>query len=110
MRRRLFILLLLAACGSDQVFEHDLEPIQLSRAPIEPGGAMMGGLLAAVSTVAGIEPLLVDTAFPIDSLGRAGCAAGGACVPGCAVMPDSERSGATTRRPVRSRAGRTPAT
>jgi hypothetical protein len=76
MRRRLFILLLLAACGSDQVFEHDLEPIQLSRAPIEPGGAMMGGLLAAVSTVAGIEPLLVDTAFPIDSLGRAGCAAG----------------------------------
>jgi len=76
MRRRPFILLLLAACGSDQVLEHDLDPIQLARAPVEPGGATTGGLLAAVSTVAGIEPLLVDTAFPIDSLGRAGCAAG----------------------------------
>ncbi len=76
MRRCPVILLLLAACGSDQVLDHDLEPIQLSRAPIEPGGATTGGLLAAVSTVAGIEPLLVDTAFPINSLGRAGCAAG----------------------------------
>ena len=76
MRRRPSILLLLAACGSDQVLEHDLDPIQLARAPVEPGGATTGGLLAAVSTVAGIEPLLVDTAFPIDSLGRAGCAAG----------------------------------
>ena len=56
MRRRPFILLLLAACGSDQVLEHDLDPIQLARAPVEPGGATTGGLLAAVSTVAGIEP------------------------------------------------------
>ena len=81
MTRRLpYCLLLLAACGSDQVLDHDLEPIYLARAPIEPGGAALGGLLAQVSTAAGIAPLLVDSAFPLNSLGRAGCASG--AVPG----------------------------
>jgi len=70
MRRCCSIVLLLAACGSDQVLEHDLEPIPLRRAPVEPGGAAVGGLLAAVSTEAGIAPLLVDTAFPMNSLSR----------------------------------------
>jgi len=76
MRRCSLLFLLLAACGSDPVLEHDLEDIQLARAPVEPGGAATGGLLAYVSTPAGLAPLLVDTAFPMDSLARNGCASG----------------------------------
>jgi hypothetical protein len=73
MRRSPLILLLLGSCGSDQILEHDLDPIQLSRAPLEPGGAATGGLLAAVSTPAGIAPLLIDSAFPMNNLARNGC-------------------------------------
>jgi hypothetical protein len=74
--RRLLACLLLVGCGSDQFLEHDLDPIRLERAPIEPGGAPLGGLLAATTTAAGVEPLLVDTAFPLNSLRRQGCVAG----------------------------------
>jgi hypothetical protein len=74
MQRCSLLLLLFLGCGPEQVLEHDLEPIQLQRAPVEPGGAATGGLLARVSTGAGIEPLLVDSAFPLDSLARNGCA------------------------------------
>jgi hypothetical protein len=77
MRRYPFFLLLLASCGSDQSFVYDLDPIQLARAPITPGGAATGGLLANVTTSAGIQPLLVDSAYPINSLAPAGCAGGG---------------------------------
>jgi hypothetical protein len=77
MRRYPFFLLLLASCGSDQSFVYDLDPIELARAPITPGGAATGGLLANVSTSAGIQPLLVDSAYPINSLAPAGCAGGG---------------------------------
>jgi len=78
MQRLFFTFLLLAACGSDQVLEHDLEPIALRRAPIEAGGAATGGLLAAVTTMAGVEPLLIDSAFPMNSLSRVGCVSGSA--------------------------------
>lgn len=77
MRRRflssLLVALPLAACGEDQNLEHDLDPILLARAPIVPGGTALGGLLAATQTAAGIEPLLVDTAFPLNSVATAGC-------------------------------------
>ncbi len=80
MRRCSFLLLLLAACGSDQTLEFDLYPIQLARAPIQPGGATVGGLLAKVNTPTGVEPLLVDSASPLNSLGQQGCT--GAQAPG----------------------------
>ena len=77
MRRYPIFILLLASCGSDQWFAYDLEPIELARAPIAPGGATLGGLLANVATSAGIQPLLVDSAYPINSFAPAGCAGGG---------------------------------
>jgi len=80
MRRLVLVHLILApvlaGCGSDQRLDHDLEPILLDRAPIEPGGPSTGALLAAVSTEAGVQPLLIDSAFPFNSLARAGCAVG----------------------------------
>jgi hypothetical protein len=76
MRRCSFLFLLLAACGSDQTLEYDLYPIQLARAPIQPGGEDVGGLMAKVNTPAGIQPLLVDSAFPLNSLGQQGCTGG----------------------------------
>ena len=77
MRRYPFFLLLLASCGSDQSLVYDLEPIQLSRAPLTPGGQATGGLLAKIATSAGIQPLLVDSAYPINSLAPSGCVGGG---------------------------------
>jgi hypothetical protein len=76
MRRYPLLLLLLASCGSDQSLEYDLEPIPLARAPIVPGGEPLGGLLANVTTQAGIRPLLVDSAYPINSLARSECVDG----------------------------------
>jgi hypothetical protein len=75
MSRRCWIALsvLLAACGSDQSLEHDLDPILLSRAPVQPGGPNLGGLLAKVMTQDGLAPLLVDSAFPYSSLSRGTC-------------------------------------
>lgn len=99
--RRLLALLLLAGCGSDQVLEHDLEPIWLARAPIEPGGARLGGLLAATTTAAGIEPLLVDTAFPLSSLARQGCT--GDAMDGWTYTGDMEvRDGVPGAAPLRA--------
>jgi len=77
MRRWLIIPLLFAACGSNQSLEHDLDPILLSRAPVQPGGAKLGGLWALVGTQSGLRPLLVDTAFPLDSLARGECPSSG---------------------------------
>jgi len=77
MRRCPFFMLLLASCGPDQSFVYDLEPIQLARAPITPGGQAIGGLLANVTTSAGLQRLLVDSAYPINSLAPAGCVGGG---------------------------------
>ena len=73
MRRWILFSLLLGACGSDQSLEYDLEPIALSRAPVVAGGAKLGGLLALVTTSVGLRPLLVDTAFPYNSLARGEC-------------------------------------
>jgi hypothetical protein len=73
MRRWIILSLLLGACGSDQSLEYDLDPILLSRAPVVPGGAKLGGLLALVTTSSGLRPLLVDTAFPYSSLARGDC-------------------------------------
>ena len=73
MRRWILISILVGACGSKQALEYDLEPIALARAPVQPGGAKVGGLFAMVTTPAGIGPLLVDTAFPYNSLAQTGC-------------------------------------
>jgi hypothetical protein len=73
MRRWLILSLLLAACGSDQRLGYDLDPILLARAPIAPGGPRLGGLYALVTTPAGLRPLLVDTAFPMNSLAKSDC-------------------------------------
>src|ERR1039457_3433738 len=100
MRRYPIFILLLASCGSDQWFAYDLEPIELARAPIAPGGATLGGLLANVATSAGIQPLLVDSAYPINSFAPAGCAGGG--TPGWSkrlcTRPESLASRRSSRR------------
>jgi hypothetical protein len=77
MRRWLVVSLLLAGCGSDRNLEHDLDPILLARAPVQPGGPRLGGLLALVTTPAGLGPLLIDTAFPMDTLARSQCPSAG---------------------------------
>jgi len=64
---------LFVGCGSEQSLDFDLDPIPLDRAPVEPGGPKSGGLLAQVTTPAGLRPLLVDTAFPMNSLARSEC-------------------------------------
>jgi hypothetical protein len=91
---------LLASCGSDQSFVYDLESIQLARAPITPGGAATGGLLANVATSAGIQPLLVDSAYPLDSLAPAGCAGGG--TPGWTYTGDMVLRDGSAAAPVRA--------
>jgi hypothetical protein len=91
---------LLASCGSDQSFVYDLEPIQLARAPIVPGGAATGGLLANVTTSAGIQRLLVDSAYPLDSLAPAGCAGGG--TQGWTYTGDMDLRDGSAAAPVRA--------
>jgi hypothetical protein len=71
----LVLSLVLIGCGADQSLEHDLFPISLARAPVQPGGPKLGGLLAQVDTPTGLGSLLVDTAFPYNSLARGGCPA-----------------------------------
>jgi hypothetical protein len=94
-------LLLFASCGEDQSFHYDLEAIQLARAPIAPGGAATGGLLANVMTSAGIQPLLVDSAYPINSFAPAGCAGGG--TPGWTYTGNLDlRDGWNPTAPVRA--------
>ena len=100
MRRYPFFLLLLASCGSDQSFVYDLDPIQLARAPIVPGGAGTGGLLANVTTSAGIQRLLVDSAYPLDSLAPAGCAGGG--TQGWTYTGDMDLRDGSAAAPVRA--------
>jgi hypothetical protein len=74
MRRHLFFALLaLAGCSSDPTLEYDFEPILLARAPVLPGGAALGGLLAKVDTATGVQALVIDSAFPFDSLATTGC-------------------------------------
>jgi hypothetical protein len=73
MRRWLALSLLFASCGSEQSLEHDLDAIYMGRAPVQPGGPRLGGLLALVGTQAGLRPLLVDTAFPYSSVARGDC-------------------------------------
>jgi hypothetical protein len=95
-----YALLLLASCGSDQVLDYDLENIELARAPIEPGGAATGGLLAKVTTSAGVQPYLIDSAYPLNSLARAGCASAG--TPGWTYAGTVELRDGSTAGPVRA--------
>jgi len=90
--------LLFAACGSDQVLTYDLEPIEVSRAPTQPGGPALGGLLAKVSTANGIAPLLVDSAYPLNSFARNGCPA----TPGWTYTGDIELRAGNAAAPVRA--------
>jgi hypothetical protein len=101
MRRWLAIMGILAACGPGQSFEYDLEPIELSRAAVEPGGPTLGGLMAKVTTSAGVEPYLIDSAYPMNLLARAGCGAG--AVPGWTYTGGIELRDATAAAPVRAR-------
>jgi hypothetical protein len=101
MRRTPFLLLLALSCGSNQSLEHDLDPIPLARAPIVPGGSPIGGLLAQVTTASGTQPLLIDSAYPTDSLARSACAGGG--TPGWTYTGDMElRDGVNLPFPVRA--------
>jgi len=100
MRRYPLFLLLLASCGQDQTLVYDLEPIQLARAPILPGGPALGGLLANVTTTAGTQPLIVDSAFPINSLARTGCAGG--ATPGWTYTGKMELRDGSATAPVRA--------
>lgn len=101
MRRCLAILVALAGCSSDLSSEYDLEPILLTRAPVEPGGPPLGGLIANVTTSAGIEPYLIDSAYPMNLLARAGCGAG--AVPGWTYTGGIELRDTTPAAPVRAR-------
>jgi hypothetical protein len=101
MRRCLAILCLVAACGAEQSFEHDLEPIVLARAPVESGGPALGGLLAKETTASAIAPYLIDTAYPLNSLARSGCGAG--ATPGWTYSGGVELRDATAAAPVRAR-------
>jgi hypothetical protein len=99
MRRLTFtLLLLLASCGSNASYDHDLDPIRLGRAPVEPGGEAGGGLLAQVATPTGIAPLLVDTAFPLNALARNGCSG----EPGWTYTGDMELFGYDATSPLRA--------
>jgi hypothetical protein len=100
MRRYPFFLLLLASCGPDQSLVYDLDPIQLARAPIVPGGEATGGLLANVTTSAGIQPLLVDSAYPLASLAPAGCVGGG--TPGWTYTGNIDLRDGSAAAPVRA--------
>ena len=95
------LVLLLASCGGEQSLVYDLEPIQLARAPVTPGGPARGGLLANVSTGAGIQRLLVDSAYPLNSLAPAGCAGGG--TPGWTYTGNMDlRDGWSAAAPLRA--------
>lgn len=98
MRRLACLLLALSACGSDQSFEHDLEPIVLARAPVQVGGPSLGGLLAMVGTPNGLAPLLIDTGFPYSSLASAGCPG----PPGWAYSGRIELHGVDAGNPLRA--------
>jgi hypothetical protein len=90
--------LLFASCGSDQVLTYDLEPIEVLRAPTQPGGPALGGLMAKVTTPNGIESLLVDSAYPLNSLARNGCPA----TPGWTYTGDIELRAGNATAPVRA--------
>ena len=96
--RNLLPLLLFAACGSDQVLTYDLEPIEVLRAPTQPGGPALGGLWAKVTTPNGIAPLLVDSAYPLNSLAQGGCPA----TPGWTYTGDIELRAGNATAPVRA--------
>jgi len=93
------VLLAFAGCGSDQTLEYDLEPIPLGRAPLAPGGEALGGLLAKVNTAAGLEPLLIDSAFPFSSLVAAGCPT--SAPPGWTYTGSIDLYGWTSQTPAR---------
>jgi hypothetical protein len=103
MRRHLpylLFMLLLDSCGEDQSLTYDLESIQLARAPVTPGGAATGGLLANVSTSAGIQPLLVDSTYPLNSLAPGGCVGGG--TPGWTYTGNMDLRDGSAAAPVRA--------
>lgn len=77
---------------------YDLEPIEVSRASVQPGGPALGGLLAKVTTANGITPLLVDSAYPLNSLAQNGCPA----TPGWTYTGDIELRAGNTAAPVRA--------
>ncbi len=77
---------------------YDLEPIEVSRASVQPGGPALGGLLAKVTTANGIAPLLVDSAYPLNSLAQNGCPA----TPGWTYTGDIELRAGNTAAPVRA--------
>jgi len=80
------------------VLTYDLEPIEVSRASVQPGGPALGGLLAKVTTANGITPLLVDSAYPLNSLAQNGCPA----TPGWTYTGDIELRAGNTAAPVRA--------
>jgi len=75
MRLRIFIILAIGACSEGPVFEYDSQPIELQRAPAEPGGPALGATLARVAVGSDASLLLVDTGFPLSSLRRGACPA-----------------------------------
>jgi hypothetical protein len=93
-------MLLLDSCGEDQSLTYDLESIQLARAPVTPGSAATGGLLANVSTSAGIQPLLVDSTYPLNSLAPGGCVGGG--TPGWTYTGNMDLRDGSAAAPVRA--------
>lgn len=64
---------LLFACSPESSRETDPWPIELARAPIEPGGIAVGGLLARTLVQGQDVPMVVDTAFPTASLAKGVC-------------------------------------
>ena len=79
MRARSFtalsFFLALAGCGGQPQFEYDSRPIELLRAPTEPGGPALGATLARVAVGSDTPLLLVDTGSLLSSLRRGVCPA-----------------------------------
>ncbi|HJX51175.1 MAG TPA: hypothetical protein VJ801_00280 [Polyangia bacterium] len=80
MRARRFtgvslFLALASGCGGEPVFEYDSRPIELQRAPSEPGGPALGATLARVAVGSDAPLLLVDTGSLLSSLSRGVCPA-----------------------------------
>src|ERR1700690_3998813 len=69
----LCLFLALAGCSGEPVFEYDSRPINLQRAPAEPGGPALGATLARVEVGADTPSLAIDTGSLLSSLSRGAC-------------------------------------
>ena len=91
----------LVACSATPVFEYDSYPIELQRAPTNPGGPALGATLGRVRVGSDSPLLLIDTGSPLSSLRRGICPA--ATPEPVAYTGDIQLLGASDSAPLRAR-------